>query len=216
MIPDPDGYSTKERLSNFTFTWFQVHYAVESFLMSFQLVSTRDEPWCTRPQAWWDWEEPPHWRGPLMERWSLVSMAMAHTKCFVEECEKSSTADGGKMHSLRIYNISTSEEHLSRLCSTIFSVYIILGKCRTLWGKHAWASCMHFSYWGENQVSNLMSISEVTIVVESLHCWHQSSFVRHRLSCQLNYSTVLSKCRLLLFTFVICTFNAFSASLHVH
>ena len=110
-----------------------------------------------------------------------------------------------------IYNISTSEEHLSRLCSTIFSVYIILGKC-----KHAWASCMHFSYWGENQVSNLMSISEVTIVVESLHCWHQSSFVRHRLSCQLNYSTVLSKCHLLLFTFVICTFNAFSASLHVH
>ena len=58
------------------------------------------------------------------------------------------------------------------------------------WGC-TWASCMHFSHWGENEASKLLSVSKVTTVVE---VWSEGAVVHsglvpwvwHRLSCHIS------------------------------
>ena len=60
------------------------------------LVPIGDQAWSSRLQAWWDSEEPPHWRMQPVGGGSLVLVATSHTKFFLEKCGESSSTDGGE------------------------------------------------------------------------------------------------------------------------
>ena len=59
-------------------------------------------------------------------------------------------------------------EHIANTGEKLCTCHI-LGECRSLWGEH----CMHFRHRREPK---LLGVSEVTILVVTAHCWHQSSW----------------------------------------